>query len=62
MLVSYYLPGDSLAPPPALLVYGHSGRTEEQQSLFDPLPYGWSAVQCSAVQEEFAHSSRLISI
>ena len=43
MLVSYYLPGNMSAPPPALLVYGHSGRTEEEQSLFDPLPYGWSA-------------------
>ena len=22
---------------------GHSSHTEEEQSLFDPLPYGWSA-------------------
>ena len=43
MLVSYYLPGNSLAPPPALRARGHSAHTEEEQSLFDPFPYGWSA-------------------
>ena len=43
MLVSYYLPGNSLAPPPALPAHGHSAHTEEEQSLFDPFPYGWSA-------------------
>ena len=39
MLVNYYLPGNMSAPPPALLVYGHSGRTMEEQSLLDPLSY-----------------------
>ena len=43
MLVSYYLPGNSLAPPPALRARGHSAHTVEEQSLFDPFPYGWSA-------------------
>ena len=43
MLVSYYLPGNSLAPPPALPAHGHSAHTVEEQSLFDPFPYGWSA-------------------
>ena len=40
MLVSYYLPGNRPAPPPAPLAYGPPLRTEEEQSLFDPLPYG----------------------
>ena len=43
MLVSYYLPGNSLAPPPALRARGHSAHGEEEQSLFDPSPHGWSA-------------------
>ena len=42
MLVSYYLPGNSLAPPPGLCARGDSAHTEEEQSLFDPFPYGWS--------------------
>ena len=42
MLVSYYLPGNSLAPPPALRARGHSAHGEEEQSLFDPSPHGWS--------------------
>ena len=42
MLVSYYLPGNSLAPPPGLRTRGDSAHTEEEQSLFDPFPYGWS--------------------
>ena len=40
MLVSYYLPGNRSAPPPAHLVHGPTGHTEEEQSPFDPLPYG----------------------
>ena len=43
MLVSYYLPGNSLAPPSGLRARGDSAHTEEEQSLFDPFPYGWSA-------------------
>ena len=42
MLVSYYLPGNSLAPPSGLRARGDSAHTEEEQSLFDPFPYGWS--------------------
>ena len=41
MLVSYYLPGNRSAPPPSPLVHGTTGHTEEEQSPFDPLPYGW---------------------
>ena len=40
MLVSYYLPGNRSAPPPSPLAYGGTLRTGEEQSLFDPLPYG----------------------
>ena len=43
VLVSYYLPGNSLAPPLALPAHGHSAHTVEEQSLFDPFPHGWSA-------------------
>ena len=43
MLVSYYLPGNSLAPPPALRAGGHSAQEEEEQLPFDPFPPGWSA-------------------
>ena len=42
MLVSYYLPGNSLAPPSGLRARGDSAHREEEQSLFDPFPYGWS--------------------
>ena len=37
----YYLPGNRSAPPPGHLVHGSTGHTEEEQSPFDPLPYGW---------------------
>ena len=40
MLVSYYLPGNRSAPPPAHLVHGPTGHTVEEQSPFDPPPYG----------------------
>ena len=36
MLVNCYLPGNRSAPPPAHLVHGLTGHTEEEQSLFDP--------------------------
>ena len=42
MDVNYYLPGNRSAPPPGDQVHGGTGHTEEAQSLFDPLPYGWS--------------------
>ena len=38
MLVSYYLPGNRSAPPPAHLVHGPTGHTGEEQSPFDPPP------------------------
>ena len=38
----YYLPGNRSAPPPGDQVHGGTGHTEVAQSLFDPLPYGWS--------------------
>ena len=40
MLVSYYLPGNRSAPPPAHRVHGPTGHTGEEQSPFDPPPYG----------------------
>ena len=61
MLVSYYLPGNRLAPPPAgpaLLVYGHSGGGQEVTA---PAPYGRSA--CSpGVRRSKAISWEVITI
>ena len=39
-VVSYYLPGNSLAPPPTPPAPGPPLRQGEEQRLFDPLPVG----------------------
>ena len=39
-VVSYYLPGNSLAPPPTPPAPGPPLQQGEEQRLFDPLPVG----------------------
>ena len=48
------------APPPALLVYGHSGCTEEEQSLFDPLSMAGVREQCENEQKRYNMYSDLL--
>ena len=46
MLVSYYLPGNSHAPPPTHQAGGPTSRGEEEQDQFDPSPSGrWVEVE-----------------